>query len=170
MNEDGEIEHEGEGGVDWRLVRLKSMGGPEAYEMLALRQRVFMLEQGMDVLDADGRDHEALHLLGRIGGVLVAYARIFVPEDEEGFVKIGRVVVAESARGQGVGRELMEQALTCADDMAPGAAVNMSIQVHLTAFYESLGFVAQGDVYDIHGVPHVDMVRQAPDGEAISPA
>jgi ElaA protein len=145
--------------VSWHLLRLKAMSGPDVYDMLALRQRVFMIEQNIPVLDADGLDIDALHLCGRGSEGLVAYARIFAPTDEEDAVKIGRVVVAESARGQGLGRALMEQALDCAHDLAPGAPVFVVAQAHLTEFYESLGFTIDSAIYDHNGVPHVDMVR-----------
>jgi ElaA protein len=151
--------------ISWHLLRLKAMSGPEVYEMLALRQAVFMIEQNIPVLDADGRDADALHLCGRGSEGLLAYARIFAPEDGDDAVKIGRVVVSETARGQGLGRALMEQALDCAHDLAPDAPVLISAQAHLTEFYESLGFTADSAIYDDHGVPHVDMVRYAPSAE-----
>lgn len=152
-----EIEDGMDGALAWRLVRLRNMTGEEVYDVLALRQRVFMLEQGIPVLDADGLDAEACHLCGRSGEGLVAYARIFVPEDDGAPLRIGRVVVAEEARGQGLGRELMEQALGCAAELAPEAEILVSAQAHLVAFYESLGFDARGEPYDDHGVEHVEM-------------
>ncbi|BCJ89550.1 acetyltransferase [Terrihabitans soli] len=151
--------------ISWHLLRLKAMSGPDVYDMLALRQAVFMLEQSIPVLDADGRDIDALHLCGRGAEGLLAYARIFAPGEDHDEVKIGRVVVAASVRGQGLGRELMEQALDCAADLAPDAPVLVSAQAHLAAFYESLGFTVDGEIYDDHGVPHVDMVRYPPEDD-----
>lgn len=148
----------------WHLSRLKNLSGPDVYDILALRQKVFMIEQGIPVLDADGLDAGAWHLCGRGEAGLAAYARIFVPEEDDGVVRIGRVVIAEDARGRGLGRTLMEQALTCAAELAPGAPVKVSAQAHLTEFYQRLGFVADGDIYDDHGVAHVDMVREGPAG------
>jgi ElaA protein len=150
--------------IAWHLSRLKSLSGPDVYDILALRQKVFLIEQVIPVLDADGLDAEAWHLCGRGEAGLVAYARIFVPETEGGPVKIGRVVVAEEARGQGLGRALMERALHCAAELAPGAPVKVSAQAYLTEFYESLGFVVDSHIYDDHGVAHVDMVRGNPSG------
>jgi ElaA protein len=149
--------------ISWHLLRLKAMNGPDVYDMLALRQAVFMVEQKIPVLDADGLDVEALHLCGRGSDGLLAYARIFAPDESRDFVAIGRVVVAEEARGRGLGRELMQQALDCAYDLAPQAPVLVSAQAHLVEFYESLGFSVDGEIYDDHGVPHVDMVRHPPE-------
>ena len=51
------------------------------YDMLALRARVFVLEQG-PYLDPDGADRQAWHLLGRDAGhALSAYLRT-IPENE----------------------------------------------------------------------------------------
>lgn len=154
--------------MTWHLSRLKAMSGPEVYDMLALRQKVFMLEQRIPVLDADGEDMEALHLCGRGPLGLAAYARIFPPGDheEERAVHIGRVCVDDYHRGEGIGRALMEQALNCAHDLAPTAPVLISAQAHLVAFYESLGFQVDGEIYDDHGVPHVDMMRYSPQSGA----
>jgi ElaA protein len=147
--------------ISWHLLRLKAMSGRDVYDVLQLRQAVFMIEQNIHVLDADGLDIEALHLCGRGSDGLVAYARIFAPTEDDEPVKIGRIVVAQPARGQGLGRELMEQALDCAYDLAPEAPVLVSAQAHLTSFYEGLGFTIEGEIYDDHGVPHLDMVRYA---------
>ncbi len=151
--------------ISWHLLRLKAMSGPDVYDMLALRQKVFMVEQGIPVLDADGYDIEAWHLCGRSAEGLVAYARIFLPREDSHVVKIGRVLVAHSARGRGLGHQLMKQALDCAQDLAPQTPVLVSAQAHLTEFYESLGFGVHGELYDDHGVPHVDMLRQPPENE-----
>jgi ElaA protein len=152
--------------ISWHLLRLKAMSGPDVYDVLALRQAVFMVEQNIPVLDADGLDAEALHLCGRGSDGLIAYARIFPPDEGRDFVAIGRVVVAEPARGQGFGRRLMEQALDCAHDLAPDAPVLISAQAHLAAFYESLGFSLDSEIYDDHGLPHVDMMRYPPGSNA----
>lgn len=162
--------------ITWHLSRLKAMSGPDVYDVLALRQAVFMVEQNIPVLDADGEDANALHLSGRGAEGLLAYARIFPPDEENECVRIGRVVVAAAARGQGLGRELMEQALDCARELAPQATVQIAAQARLAEFYESLGFSIDGEIYDDHGVPHVDMKLYPPeaneeqDGESISEA
>ena len=142
-------------GIDWRCAGFAELSGTDVYDMLALRQRVFMLEQAIRVLDADGADAEAMHLLGRADGELVAYARIFAGDP----VRIGRVAVTPAARGHGTGRRLMIEALKRADGFSSGTAIKISAQAHLADFYASLGFVAASEIYDDHGVPHLDMVR-----------
>jgi ElaA protein len=150
-----------DGGVVWRLARFGELAGTDVYDILALRQRVFLIEQGIPALDADGLDAQARHLCGRDGGRLVAYSRLFEPKETGAPLRIGRVVVSAEARGQGLGRDLMREALRCADTLAAGAEVLVSAQAHLKDFYAGLGFEVRSAVYDDHGVPHIDMVRPA---------
>ena len=117
--------------ISWRFAAFGALSGADVYAMLQLRQRVFMLEQAIPVLDADGMDAQALHLFGQSGGELVAYARMFAPLEAGDAVKIGRVVVSETARGTGLGRALMVEAAARAAELAPGARVMVSAQAHL---------------------------------------
>ncbi len=129
------------------------------HDALALRQRVFVVEQACVYQDVDGKDPNALHLLGRdADGALVAYARILPPGARFDVAAIGRVVVAPEHRGQGLARTLVFEAIRVAQGHH-GPRVALSAQAHLEAFYASLGFVRVGDVYDEDGIPHVDMRR-----------
>lgn len=155
----GDTDHDSDtdSGPAWRLARLSQLSSAELYEIMALRQRVFVVEQGITYLDADGLDLAALHLLGRTPEGLTAYARLIPPLDG-GAVRVGRVAVAREARGQGFGRAVVAQALACAAELAPGLPVMIAAQVHLQDFYESFGFAVTSEAYDDHGVLHVDMM------------
>ena len=49
----------------------------DLYDIMALRQKVFIIEQNCPYLDADGKDLSAMHLMGRDNdGELVAYTRL----------------------------------------------------------------------------------------------
>ena len=54
---------------------------------------------------------------------------------------------------------MTERALTYIDMHHPRVPVRISAQHYLQRFYESLGFHAQGDVYDEDGIPHIEMHR-----------
>lgn len=131
----------------------------ELHDALALRQRVFVVEQACVYQDVDGKDPNALHLLGRDDhGALVAYARILPPGARFDVAAIGRVVIAPERRGEGLARTLMLEAIRVARDHH-GPRVALSAQAHLETFYASLGFVRVSDEYDEDGIPHVDMRR-----------
>ena len=56
------------------------LSGSEVYEILSLRQRVFIVEQCCAYNDADGVDRISFHLCGRTGaGELAAYLRLIPP-------------------------------------------------------------------------------------------
>lgn len=145
--------------VRWRWDAFEELSGLEVYELLALRQAVFSVEQECGYQDADGRDLDALHLRGRdADGRLVAYLRL-LPPDAQGEVTLGRVVTHIDVRGQGLGRALMLEGIAGAEARYPGRPIHLSAQQRLAGFYGSLGFAIVGPSYDEDGIPHVPMQR-----------
>lgn len=127
------------------------------YELLQFRQAIFVVEQRCAYPDLDGLDHGAQHLLLRIEGALAGCLRL-IPFPDERKVKIGRVAIAESERGKGLARHMMQEALARCRRDYPDYAVALSGQTYLAPFYESLGFVVTSPPYDDYGIPHVDML------------
>src|SRR5690606_21870136 len=86
-------------GPRWRWAPFTGLTPQEVYDVLRLRQDVFILEQRCLYPDADGRDLDAWHGLGTTpAGELVAYARVLPPSPAHGEPAIGRVLVAASWR------------------------------------------------------------------------
>lgn len=125
-----------------------------AYDVWRLRQDVFVVEQHCPYPDLDGRDTEAgtRHVVLREGEAVVGYARVL---DDGTEWRIGRVVLATSARGRGLADALMETAL----QVCPDRDVVLDAQVPLAGWYESLGFVVSGPEFLDDGIPHVPMRR-----------
>ena len=117
---------------------------------------MFVVEQRCAYLDCDGLDIDALHLTGTLRGELVAYARLLAPGVAFGDASIGRVVTAASARGQGLGRALLHEAIARTRDAFRGP-VMIGAQRYLERFYGELGFVPTGEPYDEDGIPHIHM-------------
>ena len=69
------------------------------------------------------------------------------------------MIVAPEARGRQLARALVQRSLEICEEHWPGRAVELGAQAHLSAFYGSLGFVAQGSPYDEDGILHVWMRR-----------
>ncbi|RYP81051.1 GNAT family N-acetyltransferase [Nocardioides guangzhouensis] len=161
--------------MTWHDLHHSDLGVDDLYDVLALRNRVFVVEQDCCYQDIDGLDlvADTRHLLARAssgsalaqvrGGAgvqsVVGYARLLAPAAGEAGApaRIGRVIVSAEARGQALGRRLMERALASCATHWPDAGVELSAQAHLRAFYASLGFEPVSDVYDEDGIPHVDM-------------
>ncbi len=123
---------------------------------LRLRRTVFIEEQGVSEADeVDDKDAGAIHILATIDGVPMGSARLLLTGDTG---KIGRVCVLPAARGTGLGAQLMRAAI---DELRrqPGITrAKLGSQTHALGFYERLGFIAEGPVYDDAGIPHRDMV------------
>ena len=141
----------------WHWQRFTELGRDDLYDALALRCRVFILEQG-PYLDIDGVDRHAWHLLGRgEAGELQAYLRAIDPGVKYAEPSIGRVITAPEVRGRGQGRELMTEGLRRCQAAWPGLGVRISAQARLQDFYGSLGFQPAGEPYPEDGIPHLEM-------------
>ncbi len=127
--------------INWKFNTFDELSGKAVYEMLQLRNEVFVLEQNCPYQDADGKDFEAVHVLGYDeNGILVAYCRILKPGLAYATASIGRVVNSPSVRGTGTGRELMRQAVDYATVTLGLRIITISAQSHLQKFYEEFGF------------------------------
>ena len=149
--------------VTWQWCRFAELRPDELYEVVRLREAVFVVEQNCPYPDADGRDPRAWHLLGwqdtEKERILAAYARVFEPGVRYTEASIGRVVTAQSVRGTGVGRRLMAEALRRVESLAPGGKIKLAAQRRLEEFYAEFGFTAVSEPYEEDGINHIDMVR-----------
>lgn len=152
--------------VSFEARRFDELGGDVVYEVLALRQLVFVVEQACVYLDCDGLDRDALHVLGRAaGGELVAYARILPPGRAFPEAAIGRVVTHPLARRLGLGRAVVERAIAILEADGP-RAIRIGAQRYLERFYRELGFEVASEPYVEDGIPHVEMLRVSAPGTA----
>lgn len=132
----------------------------ELYDIMALRQEVFVVEQNCPYLDADGKDIESWHLMGKDEtGKLIAYTRL-LPEGlaYKDFVSIGRVVSSPLARGTGVGKILMQHSIEMCRRLFGNQPIKIGAQSYLLKFYENFGFRSTGEEYLEDGIPHTKMV------------
>lgn len=147
--------------VRFEELRFDALSPGALYEVLALRQRVFVLEQRCVFVDADGHDQGALHLLGWRAERLVAYARILEGGVQFDEPTIGRVVVAPEMRGDGLGRALMTRAISAIEAARGASPIALAAQARLEPFYASFGFERISGDYEEDGIMHVDMRRAA---------
>ena len=146
----------------WAWLRFADLGVDDLYDALALRSRVFVVEQHCAYLDADGLDRGSWHLLGRDDAAhLAAYVRVVDPGLKYEEPSIGRVVTAPEARGSGLGRALMAEAIRRCEGAWPQRAIRIGAQAHLERFYGEFGFVTVGEPYMEDDIPHLEMLRSA---------
>ncbi|KIH81254.1 GNAT family N-acetyltransferase [Pseudomonas batumici] len=149
--------------TDWLCKHHGDLSKEQLYSILQLRTEVFVVEQKCPYQEVDGRDLEGdtCHLMGWREDRLVAYLRLLDPVSQGGDVVIGRVVIAPEARGQGLGHDLMTQALNQAGKLWPELPIYLSAQAHLQAYYRRYGFEVVGEEYLEDDIPHIGM-RKTP--------
>lgn len=124
-----------------------------------IRYTVFQLEQLISAEEEfDGKDAESIHLLAYIESEPIGTLRI--RNIGQGIVKIERLAVLKAWRSQGVGKQMMEQAIACIYDLGTNKLIRIHAQAHLKKFYTNLGFQAQGESFTEAGIEHILMLKQ----------
>ncbi len=149
--------------LEWRFRRFDELRARELQYIYMARQKVFAIEQQCVYLDADGFDENAFHLAAwsPLQPEPVAYARLLDPGSKYAEASIGRVITTGVARGVGLGRELVRRSIDQAGRVWPSAAIRISAQTRLEAFYAGFGFVTVGAPYVEDGIDHTEMLRPA---------
>ena len=111
----------------------------------ALRREVFVIEQRIpEAEEFDADDLAATHLVAIAAGNVVGTLRIIWAAEH---VKLGRVVVAQLWRGQGISTKLLRHAMDLARNRGE-SRFYLTAQHDKLAVYEKLGFVAFGEPVD----------------------
>ena len=84
--------------VHWKIKSFIELSVTELYEILKIRQQVFVVEQACYYLDADGYDDKAIHLWAEQNGEILAYCRIFDAGIKYQEASIGRVLTNPNYR------------------------------------------------------------------------
>lgn len=145
-------------GMDWELKKFDELTNEELHDIFKLRVDIFVVEQACPYPEIDGKDPESLHLMGKVDGKMVAYSRLLPPGVSFDEASVGRVVVAESYRGTGLGYQLMEEAVARSLEIYH-SAIKIGAQAHLEKYYGAVGFLKVSEVYLEDDIPHIDMLR-----------
>lgn len=144
----------------WVWRAFSELSADELYDILALRQTVFVVEQNCAYLDADGVDRRSRHLYARDEtGRMIAYLRLVDPGVKYAEPSIGRVITHPDARRIGLGRELMAEGIRGADRYFPGTGLRIGAQSWAEQFYRSFGFEPVGEEYLEDDIRHREMFR-----------
>ncbi|MEH1844639.1 MAG: GNAT family N-acetyltransferase [Nostoc sp.] len=121
----------------------------------AIRKSVFQEEQGVDpALEFDGKDEISQHLIAYLDVEAVGTTRIRYLDAQT--AKIERLAVLSTARGQGIGQKIMENALVVIANKNIREVVIHS-QEYVKRLYHKLNFVEEGEIFEEAGIPHVKM-------------
>jgi putative N-acetyltransferase (TIGR04045 family) len=128
----------------------------ELADHYALRHRVFVVEQG--IFEADDRDlqdddERTLHVVGLVEGEVGGAVRLY-PLDPPGELWKGdRLAVLPEHRACHLGASLVRFAVATAGALG-GRRMIAHIQLPNVAFFEHLGWRAEGSPAPFHGIWH----------------
>ena len=131
----------------------------ELYNILSLRSEVFIVEQNCAYQDIDKKDQSALHVFIKKNNQIIAYTRIFKPNDYFEYSSIGRVVVLKKERASKIGSQIMSFSIKKIEEIFNETKIKISAQKHLINFYKKLGFLVIGEEYLEDGIPHIAMIK-----------
>ena len=145
--------------INWTCKFFDDLSPHELYIIIKLRNEVFVVEQKCVFQDADDKDQKCYHLMGFAGNELAAYARLVPAGVSYKNISIGRIVTSPQYRNIGVGKALINEAITQCNSLYGEQTIEIGAQLYLKNFYKNVGFKQTGNPYDEDGIPHIKMVR-----------
>lgn len=137
--------------------RFNELSTTELYQILRLRAKVFVVEQGQAYLDLDNYDYDSIHFFIKENNTVVSYLRILPFGYYENAHAIGRVVSDPDVRHKGLMRQLIIKALNYLKATYPNELLIVGAQEYLIPYYRSFGFLEYGDRYYEDNLPHFKM-------------
>ena len=128
----------------------------EVAAALALREHVFCAEQGVSrAAERDGLDPGALHVVAIEDGRVLGTFRLLFDGD---LARLGRMAVERSARGRGVGADMLAEADRQAT--ARGARrIVLHAQERARSVYARAGYQPKGEPFLEEGIDHIAMEK-----------
>jgi len=130
----------------------------DLFDVLALRTKVFVVEQNCPYQELDKNDKNAYHVYYKNKGTVVAVLRLYLDVNNQQ-VNIGRVAVAADFRKSGLAKKMMVASIKFINENFKSQAIFLSAQIYLIDFYQSLGFNVHGEEFLEDGIPHINMLK-----------
>ena len=115
-----------------------------------IREEVFCKEQGF-VNEIDDLEDSSFHLLYYFNDLVIGVCRFY--ELEKDIYKIGRIAVLKEYRNKGIGREIVNSAISYIKELK-AKKIYIYSQLHAVGFYEKLGFIVEGVIFYEEDHPH----------------
>lgn len=140
------------------MIQVFRVSTPEQYSLaLAIRQKVFVQEQGVPVdLEVDEHEKAAVFFIAMEEDRAVATGRYRLKS--EGVVKFERVATLAEYRGKNIGTVLMRHMQDAAILQYPNCVLMLHAQKESIRFYERLGWQCEGPIFHEAGIEHRKMV------------
>ncbi len=146
--------------MHWILKSFNELSLEEFHSILKLRIDVFVVEQECPYPELDNKDQLAYHFFCRNkNNLIIAYTRIFKPNNYYKEAAFGRVAVHQNFRNEGIGKKLIENSLQEIEKLFGNVVIKIGAQTYLKKFYTSFGFQQVGKEYLEDGIPHIHMIK-----------
>ncbi len=146
--------------INMEIKAFDELSTLQLYSILKLRNEVFIVEQNCPYLDCDNKDISAFHILMWENEQIVSYARILPPGvSYNGYSSIGRVLTKSTHRRKNFSRKIMNEAIAFCETSFQ-EPIQISAQLYLKEFYESLGFIVSSSPYLEDDILHISMIKQ----------
>ena len=148
--------------MNWQIKGMNELTARELYEILKVREEVFIVEQNCIYHDIDFKDELSHHLfLENEQKEVVACCRIIPRGISYPEVSIGRVLTKATHRKTGLGKEMMQRAIDFIEKEWQETEIRISGQLYLLEFYKSLGFEQVSEVYLEDNQDHIELLYKS---------
>lgn len=128
-------------------------------DMFRIRNEVFIVEQNIPNHEEFIEEEEQIahNFLIRLHDKSIGFIRYL--EKEDGFW-IGRFAILKGYRHKGYGKLAFNYLANQIEARHNPCNINIHAQLYLKAFYESCGFIPEGEPFDEVDIPHIKMVKK----------
>lgn len=141
------------------IKKYDELSRDELFEILRLRNAVFVVEQKCPYPDIDEIDRTAYHVFLQDEDGIQAYLRVFPSDAVPGEVRIGRVIAVK--RRCGMGSKILAEGIKLAEERLHASTIGLEAQTYARTLYEKQGFVQTSEEFLEDGIPHIEMKRKS---------
>ncbi|ORX84576.1 acyl-CoA N-acyltransferase [Anaeromyces robustus] len=144
--------------MDLIIKKFDELTNKELYELLKIRQEIFVVEQNCPYMDIDGLDYQSIHIFNwNEKDRISSYLRVFMRDSENKVAQIGRVVTLE--HGKGLGGKILHKRVEVAIQQLHAKKIYLEAQTYAIGFYEREGFKVVSEPFLEDDIPHVKMEK-----------
>jgi len=141
------------------IKKFEELSTIELYEILKVREEVFIVEQNCIYNDLDNKDLNAIHMIIKEDSQIIAYLRILESHKDKSEISFGRVLVKQEGRGKGYAKLIVKKAIDFIHKNWKEKVIAIEAQSYLQKFYESFAFIVTSDEFLEDGIPHIWMKK-----------
>ncbi len=128
----------------------------ELYQILDLRNLIFIMEQKILYIDTDFKDQYCMHYMIKDGDRVISYLRVVPKGKKFAEYALSRVATRPEYRGLKLGEKIIKTAM----DDYKGEPFRISGQAYLKSYYERLGYHVERGPYIEEDILHYEMLAE----------